>query len=413
MDFVWWAVAGIGHLGVCAVAFNQIHATSYPRHVRKISERILALIALAFAVYLGWQMIALATVRFWSVVNANLANQFYLTFCLPIGAYFIGRWCYRKWKHRSPARVISRSVQKQNIQKQLGRSVYHGTAAQFLGCWPGNQAHWIASERLSFHVPRLPQSLEGLKICHLTDFHLTGQIDRSYFSKIVETANAFEPDLILVTGDLIDESHCMDWIEEIFGNLKATHGIYYVLGNHDRRIQPESMLRQRLEDSGMVGVSGKWQSICVRGSTIALTGNELPWFPHAANLKRLEEAMIQDFNNQDFENAIAAEDPLKILLSHSPDQVHWAAKYKFDLMFAGHTHGGQIQIPFIGPIVAPSRFGIRYASGTFTIGQMLMHVSRGISGDKCIRINCLPEVGLITLTGQSPSGSRPIKSKAE
>ena len=68
-------------------------------------------------------------------------------------------------------------------------------------------------------------------------------------------------------------------------------------------------------------------------------------------------------------------------------------------MLAGHTHGGQARIPVIGPFVAPSRFGVRYAGGTFMVGEMLMHVTRGISGDKCIRINCPPEVGLITLTG--------------
>jgi len=75
--------------------------------------------------------------------------------------------------------------------------------------------------------------------------------------------------------------------------------------------------------------------------------------------------------------------------------------YKFDLMFAGHTHGGQIAFPVIGPIVAPSKFGVNYASGTFQIGSMLMHVSRGISGDEAIRVNSPPELGLFTLTAKS------------
>ena len=87
----------------------------------------------------------------------------------------------------------------------------------------------------------------------------------------------------------------------------------------------------------------------------------------------------------------------RVLMSHSPDQVNWAKPYQFDLMFAGHTHGGQIRLPLVGPLVAPSRFGVKYCAGTFQIGPMLMHVSRGLSGEDMIRINCPPELGLFTL----------------
>ena len=121
-----------------------------------------------------------------------------------------------------------------------------------------------------------------------------------------------------------------------------------------------------------------------------ITGNELPWFRAVDDLPPPAEQPESDF---------------AILLSHSPDQFEWALNYKFDVMFAGHTHGGQIAFPIIGPIVAPSRYGVSYAAGTYQMDSMLMHVSRGISGDEAIRVNSPPELGLFTLTVKPPSPS--------
>lgn len=391
MDFVWWAATGFGHLGICVVIFNQIHATSLPRLWRKNTEKILFSITVTFGLYLVWQMFAAATLRFWPVVSNNSFNGVYLRLCLASAFFFIVRWLYRKWRYRRPpAQVVSHAVSVEDLQEQLGEPLYKTKKARFFSSIPGNIAHKISTERLAFRIAGLPKDLEGLKICHLSDFHLTGQLDRSYFQRIAGMANEFEPDLILITGDLVDEEECLDWIEPIFGSLSARHGIFYVLGNHDRRMHDEKSYRQRLDAAGMVGVAGAWHTVSIKGATIAITGNEIPWFRDAEGLKDYEKPA-----------GVNADDLLKILLSHSPDQLKWARPFNFDLMLAGHTHGGQARIPLIGPFVAPSRYGILYAGGTFMIGQMLMHVTRGISGDKCLRINCLPEIGLITLTGDS------------
>jgi predicted MPP superfamily phosphohydrolase len=392
MDFVWWVATGIGHLGICVVIFNQIHSTSLPRLWRKRTEKILFAITVTFGLYLLWQMVALKTFGFRQVVSNNYFNSIYLRVCLVSALFFAVRWIYRKWRYRQPPQVVGHTVSIQDIQAQLGMSIYKTAKARLFKSIPGNIAHQIATERLKFRVAGLPKDLEGLKICHLSDFHLTGQLDRRYFERIASLANEFEPDLILITGDLVDEEQCLDWIEPIFGSLSASNGIFYVLGNHDRRIKDEKAYRQRLDAAGMIGVAGDWQTVSIKGATIAITGNELPWFPHAEGLKDYQHPTVA---------AADGNDVLKILLSHSPDQLTWARQYNFDMMFAGHTHGGQARIPLIGPIIAPSRFGILYAGGTFMIGKMLMRVTRGISGDKCLRINCPPELGLITLTGDS------------
>ena len=115
-----------------------------------------------------------------------------------------------------------------------------------------------------------------------------------------------------------------------------------------------------------------------------MAGTETPWF--GANPR----VPPRTFD----ENGVPI---ARILLSHSPDQIPWARRQNFDLMLAGHTHGGQIRFPVLGPIVAPSLFGVRYASGVFHEAPTLMHVSRGVSGLDPIRVNCPPEVTRITL----------------
>ena len=86
-----------------------------------------------------------------------------------------------------------------------------------------------------------------------------------------------------------------------------------------------------------------------------------------------------------------------MLLSHSPDQLSWARQNRVTLMLAGHTHGGQGRLPLAGPLLSPSVHGSRYASGDFYKPPTTMHVTRGICGKHLMRINCRPELSLITL----------------
>jgi predicted MPP superfamily phosphohydrolase len=91
----------------------------------------------------------------------------------------------------------------------------------------------------------------------------------------------------------------------------------------------------------------------------------------------------------------------RIGVSHSPDQLPWAKQLGVSLLLCGHTHGGQIRFPWIGPIIAPSKYGSRFASGVFYQSPTLMHVSRGISGVHPIRLGCLPEVSILELRKKS------------
>ena len=158
-----------------------------------------------------------------------------------------------------------------------------------------------------------------------------------------------------------------------------------MFGNHDRRLPDPDRLRNALRDTGWQDLGGKWLRCSVHNTPLVLAGNESPWF----SAPRPEDRPVIESPD--------AGQPFSILLAHTPDQLPWARHCQFDLMLAGHTHGGQIRIPVIGPMVCPSRFGVRYAAGLFYEPPTVMHVSRGLSGVQPLRFGCAPEVTLLEL----------------
>ena len=143
-------------------------------------------------------------------------------------------------------------------------------------------------------------------------------------------------------------------------------------------------LRQVLNQCGLIDLGGCWKQIEVCGEPIVLAGNELPWLMPAADMS-------------DCPPRSADGGPLRIILAHSPDQLQWARAQDADLLLAGHTHGGQIRLPLIGPIFSPTAAGVKYASGLFFAPPTIMHVTRGLSGELPIRLNCPPEMAHLVL----------------
>jgi hypothetical protein len=418
MNWILWFFGWIGHVGIWATIFNQLHATAIPKRSRKLSEK--AILAIVFLPIL-FGLASLLPLD--QSVKKPLGTQFpfkqlpepifeiqtlllemsslsgleiYSTICVLVGTFFVIRWLLRSLTKTTPAAVISDTANLRNLGQELKRKpgvcagnkpgsdrsphLLHGLFAKALGLIPFNQVLMADVKQLKLRLD-VPVELDGLRICHLSDLHFTGQIDKCYFQAIVEIANEFQPHLILITGDLLDESRCIPWIEDTLGRLRAEYGCYFVLGNHDLLVDDQATYLAELSRNGLTRVS-TWTSVKVNDAVIQLAGNELPWYPGAEQLPPLEEKACHE---------------CRLLLTHSPDQFRWARQHGFDLILAGHNHGGQIRFPFIGAVIVPSRFGVKYACGTFQIGRSIMHVSRGISGDEPIRIDCPPEIGLITI----------------
>jgi predicted MPP superfamily phosphohydrolase len=393
MQFVYWGISFIGHVGLWCATFNFLHSTALVRWARKSSE-ILVLLFLVFPVFFAmWQLISWigGGDSTFTLIGSNVAGRAYSVVTSLIAIPTVLLWMSRKLSPKRPAAVIEFSESRKRIESHDGSNLLHGNLAQLLGKLPINETLNLSVDRLTVQL-NVPQSLDGLKIAHLSDFHLTGYVDRRFFEQVVARANSFEPDLVIISGDLVDKPECLEWIDSIFGALKSKHGCYFVLGNHDLRVGDVDDLCQRLKAAGLIHVGGVWRTLEINGVTVQIAGNELPWFLGAEYLPLSANSSAQQTTTTPEPHA-----SMKILISHSPDQLKWARPFEFDLMFAGHNHGGQISFPVVGPIIAPSRYGLRYAAGTFQIGKMLMHVSRGVSAEKPIRWNSMPELGLFTI----------------
>jgi predicted MPP superfamily phosphohydrolase len=236
----------------------------------------------------------------------------------------------------------------------------------------------------SLALPRLDPALDDLSILHLSDLHFTGRLGKEFFREVMRLAIESPPDLIAITGDFVDNAACIDWIPETLGLLTAPHGVYFVLGNHDPRMRQVPRLRQALTDAGFIDLAGRWLELEINGRPVVLAGNEMPWLPPAPDMTNCP-------------TEFGGVRPLRLLLAHTPDQLAWARRHDFDLMLAGHTHGGQVCLPGIGPIFCPSRFGLKYAAGVFHEPPTVLHVSRGIAAETPSRWNCPPEVALLKL----------------
>jgi predicted MPP superfamily phosphohydrolase len=242
---------------------------------------------------------------------------------------------------------------------------------------PGNQIFTAEFVQREIRLARLPAALDGLSILHLTDLHMNGTPDRAFFEWACARCADERPDLVAMTGDVIDHLGVVDWLPSTLGRFveRAPHGCYFVLGNHDLHVAgPE--IRAAMEELGWTSVAGRVITKDVRGHTLLLAGTERPW---AGEDPPLAEAPQGD---------------VRILLSHAPHLVRIARRQHVDLMLAGHLHGGQIRWPLLGPLN-----GGRFHGGLYDVPPTLLHVGRGL-GQMAMapyRWRCPPEVTTLIL----------------
>jgi predicted MPP superfamily phosphohydrolase len=214
--------------------------------------------------------------------------------------------------------------------------------------------------------------------------HMAEHLQIPFHEVIVRLANELDGDLVAITGDIVDRRKCIEWIPLALGKLNSRHGVYFVLGNHDQRTGDVQLVRDTLTGCGLIDLGGSCRVIQHNGARILLAGNETPWQKPPLAVSQLPIST-------------AATDVLSVLLSHSPDQLDWARKAGFKLMLAGHTHGGQGRLPWIGPVLSPCLSGVKYSAGIYFEAPTMLHVSRGISGMTQVRINCPPELTKLVL----------------
>lgn len=371
------AVLGHGYLWTDVV--NWLHGWAGPR---KLIDWItmgclVAFLVLPLVVLLQADQVAELIES--SSVSLSSFTKAYFSFCTLWGFYSLIVNSWRRW--RANDRTVLADWQQSATGLPLGehRHLLRAGLPRKLGLFPGNQVFDLTIDRKRLRVPHLPQDLQGLRIAHISDLHMTGRVGQPWFEHVVEQVNELAADTIMITGDIVEHTDCLSWLAPTLGRLRAELGVYFVLGNHDLYIDAEHT-RHLLTQHGLVALGKREQHALWHGSQVVLAGNERPWFPEAAQL-----------------SPRSAEGQFRLALLHTPDQFGWAAKHEFHLALAGHTHGGQLRFPVLGPIACPSRYGIRYACGVFRRGNTVLHVTRGIGGKTPLRWNCPPEIAVLQL----------------
>jgi hypothetical protein len=233
-------------------------------------------------------------------------------------------------------------------------------------------------------VPNLPPAFAGLRIVHLTDLHYGPLVPLALIRQVIRRANALRPELIVCTGDYVQQKRTVAQIEAVWpllGELKAPAGVFSVLGNHDHWADTDRS-RQRLRDSG--------QDLRHQAKVIEKEGARL-WFAGAGDL-------WEDHRDLDEILAEIPDGDCRIVLAHNPDTADTGFSRRVDLMLSGHTHGGQVVIPLIGAPVLPVR-NKTYSSGLKTSpGGTAVFIARGIGWAHLpVRFNCPPEIAVLEL----------------
>lgn len=242
----------------------------------------------------------------------------------------------------------------------------------------------IKATEISVKNSSLPSSFDGFKIVHISDLHNDEFGDDN--QRLLSLIRSTHPDIIAVTGDLIDSSRTdVDVAEEFIENALKIAPVYYSTGNHESRLKNFSSIENEFIEEGATVLRN--DSVYIEKGTdrILIAGVDDPDFKTADTVSAIK--------------SIKEEDVFTILLSHRPELFDIYCKEGIDLTLSGHAHGGQFRLPFIGGLYAPNQ-GIlpQYTSGLYTNDSSEMIVSRGLGRSLFpLRFNNRPEIIVITL----------------
>jgi uncharacterized protein len=386
LEIIVLILAVIGHAVLWVALVNRAHALG-------INRRWVHVLTLACIFMFGVMPIAVlaAFVTLLSLEPSLRSTLFYAaaaTYVVACAVVCIVAATQRlHWRFHAERKgvVTSNHTTRANLAREVPEPLLAPGVITWLGRLPGNQVLKVCVQEKQIALPRLAAGQGGLRVAHLTDLHMSGRMTRPFYEYVVDQTNRCGADIIAITGDLVDTNECLDWIPDVLGRLRATSGVFYVLGNHDKRVD-QPRLRAALSKTDWIHVGSSTHRLRLSAMDILIGGNELPWFGPPA-----------DFDACPDHNAAGL--PLRVALSHSPDQFGWARTNEIDLLLAGHVHGGQICLPVIGPFTAPSMHGVRYAAGTFCVDKTVLHVSRGTASLTPLRWNCPPEIAVLQLVG--------------
>ena len=276
-------------------------------------------------------------------------------------------------------------------RRQFLKNAALAGAAGVAGALPGAAEAAVQpprAERVTFEIPDLDPAHDGLRIAQLSDLHLGPKAEPSLVREAIEQANAFQPDLVVLTGDYVchretDVPHVRDHLGGLGAPVLAT------LGNHDVWVDPGG-ITAALREHGYEVIENGWTTLRLRGAPLAVVG--------------VGDHMTGHDDVLAATRGLPSGGPPPLVLAHGPRTADkLAALERPALCLSGHTHGGQINLPILTPL-ALATIRERYQRGHYRVGGVHLYVNRGIgtSGLR-LRFNSPPEVTLATLRRTEPA----------
>ncbi|WP_281975115.1 metallophosphoesterase [Halobacillus litoralis] len=262
----------------------------------------------------------------------------------------------------------------------LGFSAFGYSYARFF------EPHMLTVQNYTIENEKITQNFHNLKILQFSDTHIGFHYNLSQLEELVETINEQKPGLILFTGDLVDEPHTYDFppqLPKILQRLDAPLGKFWIYGNHDHGGYGTDKIREVMELAGFELLQN--QHTVIRNGTESFT------------LVGIDDVML---GRPDIKKTLSrvGGNPFTILMVHEPDVASEYQHYPIDVQLSGHSHGGQVQLPFFGYLVTPP-YAERFVEGYYHLNQGLhLYVSRGIGTTRLpYRFLCKPEISVFQL----------------
>lgn len=244
--------------------------------------------------------------------------------------------------------------------------------------------------RKDFFLPRWPERMNGFTLALLSDFHYDPYFSTHPLHAAIPLVNDLRPDLIVLAGDFVTVPNFGDVRKgalaaepcaQLLRQMTAPYGLWAVLGNHDEVTDYKHVTRA-LQAANIQVLANQSQAMERDGARFWLAGvNDV--LSHTADLSKTLRR-------------VPAEEAV-VLLAHEPDFADEAANFPIDLQLSGHSHGGQVRIPFLPPLYLP-RMAKKYVWGTYRVGPLTLYTTAGLGTIGVpMRLNCPPEITLLTL----------------
>jgi predicted MPP superfamily phosphohydrolase len=256
-------------------------------------------------------------------------------------------------------------------------------------------------QRMTIPLPRLPAAFDGLTVGVVADLHAGGtSVDTAFVRKVVDLVNGERPDMVVLPGDTVHETRRAPEYLPLLAELKAPMGVWACLGNHEHGF----VWISKYIGARPVYSHDEWRAMYAEAG-IGLLVNEAR--PLERDDSRIWIVGVDDAYSRSADLGTALKgvsgDEFRLGVTHSPDLIDDPQAGSLDLIVAGHTHGGQVSLPLIGPLWAPCNKFRQRAAGLVRENGTVMYVTRGIAEGLPIRFGCPREIPIITLRRGVPA----------